>query len=199
MTTTTEHDLADDLDFEEAAPATDLPSEHAVDASMLTRLKAKRERIREERRLFLDVPGYGGEIVAEYRPLSWDTLNKIGTKAEKSKSDRKALMAHADTIATACVELHVQKPGDPSTRIPIGRMLEAGNAGFTWDGEPIRFDHQLARGFEFKATSARQAVFDLFNDEVAVTTHHNELAEWMQDTDVNDDEAFEGESSSTRS
>lgn len=192
---TTDHDT----EFEYAEPATDLPAEDAVDATMLTRLKAKRERIRVERRLFLDIPGYGGELVAEYRPLSWDTLNKIGTKAEKSKSDRKALMAHADTIATACVELHVQKAGDPSTRTSAGLMLQAGNPDFEWDGEPIRFDDQLARGFGFAVRSARQCVFDLFNDEVMVTTHHNELAEWMQTSETEDDDVFEGESSSTRS
>ena len=159
--------------------------------SLLEQLRTKREAIRRERRIILDIPGYGGTIAARYRPLSWDVLKDIGIKAEKSKHPKKELIAHADTIVRACEELYARRPEDPKrTLIPLSEVLGT--------DAPVTFaTAELAAAFGFTANSSRQAVFGLINDEVAVTAHHNELAEWMQDADAEDDEVFVGESGGT--
>lgn len=159
--------------------------------TLLEQLRAKREGIRRERRIILDIPGYGGTIAARYRPLSWEVLKDIGQKAEKSKHPKKELVAHADTIARACEELYARRPEDPRrTLIPLSEVLGT-------DG-PVTFaSAELPGAFGFSSTSTRQAVFGLINDELAITAHHNELAEWMQDADSEDDEVFVGESGGT--
>lgn len=158
---------------------------------LIGRLREKRRNIRKTRTLTLDVPGYGGEIVARYKALPWEVLKRIGEKAEKLKHPKKELIAHADTIAMACTGLFWREPGSTKL-VPLGVVLRSESPDLTFADAAV-----LADAFDFRAKNAREAVFGMINDEILVTAHHNEVAEWMQSAEREDDETFVGESEST--
>src|SRR4051812_32253240 len=80
--------------------------------STLERLRAKRaEKAHEATPLELPIPGYDGELVCKYRPLTWGELKKIGEKVDKSKNPARELHAHCDTLILACEGFYVREEG----------------------------------------------------------------------------------------
>lgn len=161
---------------------------------LLGRLKQRRNEIRnrEGKHLTLDIPGYGGELVARYRGLDWETLKRLGEKGEKIKHFKKELIVFADTMAMACIGLYA-RPNGTGKLVPLGRVLGI-------EPEEMTFaDHKaLGEHFGFTASSARDAVFGVFNDEINLTMHHNDWGEWNQSSETEGDDLFTGESESTR-
>ncbi len=153
-------------------------------ASALSELRKKREAIGQERRLKLEIPGYDGELVAVYKPIEWDRLKKVADKAEKSGAHRKELNAQADTIALACVTILGRKEGTDEM-VPMHELYPA-----EFGDSPAVYDSRLAKALGFEADTARQCVLRLFNNDLAVTAHQNELGEWMQSSRIEDDESF---------
>lgn len=158
------------------------------DASARERFRAKRaEKNRHVEPLKLEIPGYEGELVCAYRPLTWGELKKIGEKVEKSRHPQRELHGHCDVLILACEGLYVRENGKDELLDP--------------DGEPIRYSDgdRLAEVLAFEPQpSARETVlkvFDLANTPgLAVTAQHNELAEWMQGANTEADEETSGES-----
>jgi hypothetical protein len=149
----------------------------SIESSALDRIKARREDLRKERHLELEVPGYGGELVVRYRPVPWDGLREIARKVDRSNHPRKELNGQVDTLIAACDEVLIRVEGDLQ---PIE------------DGQTTRFDG-LPDLLGYEATSARAAVFGLFNNDLAVVTAHNDLAEWMAGAEEEADEELLGE------
>ena len=153
--------------------------------SYLDRLRKRREQMVQSSQTAhrdIEVPGYPDDlkIVVRFRPLTWEVLKQIGQRVEKLRTARKELLGHADVLIRACDEILVRdkgelKPIDPS-------------------GEPTRFEVKLAEMLGFEAKSARDVVFGLYMNDIAVTAAHNELAEWMPQSNADINEDLQGES-----
>lgn len=153
--------------------------------TFLEQLREKRRRIATATDLKLEIPGFDGLLWAQYRRLEWDELKRIADKASKSKSPRKELLAHCDTLIAACEGILIQKDG----------KLEALNNAYPEFGdEPVVFDERLgaALGFEIDKTSpARSAVLKAFGGNgVAVTAQQVELVQWIESSRSDDDQDF---------
>jgi hypothetical protein len=185
---TEEPELAEDLDDPgvDAVPSDEV-RESRNGSSMLEGLRRAREEIAAEHTVTLPVPGYNGSMRIRYKYVEWVALMKIAEKVEKSKSPLRVLNAHCDTLIKACDEILAV---ESDVEVPMSEVLGL--------DEPVRFDGAgataLAEAFGFTANSARDVVRGLFNNDLAVTEQHNEVAEWMKDRNSEVDEDFLGKS-----
>ncbi len=165
---------------EEAIAAPGSRNSPAGAATPLDRIKGRLEELRQERHTEIDIPGYGGELVVRYRPVKWEALREIARRVEQSKSPRRELDGQASTLIDACQEVLIRVDGKLEPIDPA-------------EVHPVRFDQRLAALLDFEAESAREVLYGTFNNDLAVVTVHNELAEWMADADEEVNETFVGE------
>jgi hypothetical protein len=123
-------------------------------------------------------------LVGKYRRLSYNEIEKIARKVERSKHPQKSLMAQVDTIASALVEMCI--------RLPDGTIKSLGDIIPGQDPDlPVLYDNTLGEflGFDPEG-SARKAVLATFNNDLAIPGHHNELATWFQESAEAEDADF---------
>lgn len=163
---------------------------HQPGGSALDRLRARRVELQKDRTTILDIPGWQGMLVGQFRPVPWDDLKKIAKRAEKmSNNPRVELIAQTDTILAATDMLMVREDGE------LTPMHELDEVDYP---EPIRFDAKLAEILELgEVKSARNALWRVFNNDLAVTAFHNELMEWQRNADEEVDEEMLGEAKGT--
>ena len=152
------------------------PSESPLDA-----LRRQRQQIGEAKEVTLDIPGYDGKLAARYRKMDYDELREISRRFQKSKHPDKLLRLQCATIAAACVELLIRKDG----------VLEPMSNGFSPDGQPIRFDRRAGDVLGFEAESGIGAVLGVFNNDVAIPGHYDELTEWFEEGSAEEDADFQ--------
>lgn len=158
--------------------------------SVMERLKEKRNAIGAQTHIWMEIPGYDGELVGKFKRMRWEALADVAEQAEKSKVKRRQLNGHADVIATACEELLIRKvlAGGDVEDTPMHELFPD-DFGQT----PVRFDPRLAAWLELDldgTPTARKVVFGVFNNDLAVTAMHNDLGEWMQSSKSEEDQAF---------
>jgi hypothetical protein len=155
-----------------------------LSGTLLETLRDKRKAIGQDRRYSLEIPGYDGKLVAQYKVVPWDEMKRLADKLDKSQSPRKELLAQVDTLLMACVQILARDGGEDK---PLQEVFpEIGD-------EPIRFDERLAKvlGFEPDSGSpARSIVFKTFDNDIAITSHHQKVAEWMESSRSDDEKDF---------
>lgn len=153
--------------------------------TVLDVLKEKRERISEDDTVRKDVPGYGGFLVVEYKLLPYDLVSKLVNKAAKAKNPLHELAAQTDIIVQACKEFYVN-PEDSDELQPLN------TADSSFGDEPVVYDQRLATaaGLKGNLDSARKIAQALFNNDVALVSHSNEVIQWMRDTEKEGDADF---------
>jgi hypothetical protein len=158
-----------------------------ADKTMLDRLREKRSNLGAKRTVTIDVPGYDGELGVRYQWKPYEELARRGQALQKVKDPTKRdMLAAADTLIALCDEVVIQAESDP-------RADEKGWAPLTDEGDdPIKFDEYLADKLGYEATSAREAVFGLFNNDYAVLNQAMTLSVWLQDTTQEVDSDFSG-------
>lgn len=149
----------------------------------LARLRERREAIAQQRTTVIPVPGYGGELALVIKPIKWDDAKRIALRVEKSKSHRKELMAQADTVIAATESIVIRDP-DTGEVSP----LDPGADAITFASP------ELGAALGFQAGSAREAVFQVFNNDIAVASVSSEISEWSAASGDDADEEFLGES-----
>lgn len=165
------------------------------DGSVLGRLRERRAELAADHRLDLAIPGYGGELVARYRPLTAEEQRHLAAKVDRADhaSEAKAaavqMMVAVDTIVAACDEILVMQDGG---LVPLAAI--AGAEG------PVRFDEQLAEALGIDADTAREVVCGLFPRDRGgqvlpqpVNRHANEVAVWMARIGIDADAGLLGE------
>lgn len=186
-----------DLDMDDLTPVAEAEEDATVARNVVgdldnlaDSLKRQHQQLQGERTTMLDVPGYDG-LVAQYRPVPWTVLKFIGQKVERNKGDElRELKGHAATIAAACVELFGRTQS--GELVPLSKVL-----GLDY---PVQYGPELAEFLGFKAKTATQCVLKAIappgseGREYLVTTHHNELMEWMGEAKAEVDDDFMGES-----
>lgn len=158
----------------------------------LGRLRQLHKKLHEKRTIDIDVPGYEGELVVRYHGLDWNDVSKIMTRIQSMKPVRKGvtereLFAMIDTMIAACEEIFWR---DPETLKLSALDQDA----------PLRFDVRLYRLFMDgeEPTSAREAVRRLFNNDMALVSHHGELVEFLNGASEGAAEDLVGESQGQR-
>jgi len=179
------HDAMTDPALDEGAAPAEAPR------SLADELEADRKSMASERvPLELELPGYGSKLVAKYRVLDGDELEKLSERQRKMSlsHDKKAVLkSMCDTIIAACVGFFTTRDGD---LVPLeDAMPELGVEG------PIRYDRNLARALRIEMDenpTARSILVDAFgngeNVELLILAHYRDLDQWMGAANVTDDQ-----------
>jgi hypothetical protein len=165
-------------------PGLPTPGESPELARGLSLLEQARKR-REEREshLFVDVPSWEGELVAEYRILNPDELDAIADNAaRKIKSgERDSVFADLDLIAKANVALYMRDP-DSGDRVPLEDEL--GKIGFGRAAQVLGLQEELntvVKTIKYMMGERRDDGSGWQVNPTAITMHANRIARWMRD------------------
>lgn len=146
--------------------------------------EAEQRRAARPNHLFLDIPTWDGDLVAEYKVVMKSELKVMASRAlRRSRQDGEADPAQndLDLILSACVGLHAfdRETGE---RVPIED--EYGHVGYD------RIMHTLGKADQVQ--SASEAVKYLMGDRtedgawvenmVAISMHGDKIGRWMRDT-----------------
>jgi hypothetical protein len=150
--------------------------------------EAEKRRQEREHTLFLDVPSWDGDLIAEYRVVPPDDIRRIAEAAlRRSRNGNRSEVASNDVlvIATACVGLYVKNP-ENDERVPIED-----------DFGHVRYDriaHVLGKQDEIKSSS--EAIRYLMGERtkeggwteniMAISIHANAIGKWMRDPSRSD-------------
>jgi hypothetical protein len=172
----------EDVDDEVASPA--------KPTNQLERLKELRRKRGEERRpLDLAIPGYEDQLIARYRVLDHDKVEKLKRRVRKmvqAQDDDAELKGAMDTIAAACVGMFVrQEDGSLKPMNECPSDLELGD-------EPIRYDERLAEVLGIDSEGkVRTLIFQMFGEEgLIIENHFQRIDAWMSGVNEDDDEDF---------
>jgi hypothetical protein len=153
-------------------PHVDDTAQAAPTSSILGQLTARRAALVAERPpLDLEIPGYGGDLVARYQFVPFERMGRIGLDLEKVK-DKTAQVrfAAADTLIACCREIMVQVDGEV---VPL-----ADEAGLH---HPVQFDEALSEILALDVSRARDVVFAVFGNDYAVIEQAGTVSDWLRD------------------
>jgi hypothetical protein len=141
-----------------------------VEQSFIDQLRARRTAIAAETSKEFDIPGYDGMLKATYRRLGYEEVMKIARRAIKSELPMQELGAQADFLIRACTSIDAE-----------GKHLAAG------------YNAELAAFFGIDTKRARDCLFHVFGNELAVVAHQTAVLRWMQAGESDISEEFQGE------
>jgi hypothetical protein len=164
-------------------------TEEAKGISLLREAEHRREESSDS--LFLDVPSWGGDLVAEYRVVDRPRLEKMARKimqeARGGTNSTARTAADTDLILAANVGIYARDPdGDPDgpdgARVPL--IVAGSTATYGTVNEILKKDQYIK--------SARSAVLYMFakpqskdgppgDAGVAISAHALTVARWMRD------------------
>jgi len=158
---------------------------------LMGQLRGMHSAIVEQREHDLDIPGYGGRLVARYRRLEYEEVTKIGQRTRRMRDDHNpmaTLFGQCDVLATALVNVYLRKdPKNPDELEPLSQ-------GFTFLGEGVVGWDGVAKLVLKDGTEppkdARAAIRSVFANDLAIPAHQAELAAWMQEARLEDEEDF---------
>lgn len=147
---------------------------------------AEQRRVEREHTLFLDVPSWDGELIAEYRVLPPDRLRKLAESVMRRSRLKNGDASPADNdiavIVAASVGLYVLDP-DSGQRVPVED--EFGHVGYD------RIALVLGKEGEIKsnADAVRYLMAERAPDGeggwteniMAMSLHAQSIARWMRD------------------
>jgi hypothetical protein len=177
-------DVPQDPAEEFETPPTPVPPEKAV--SQLDRLKERRRKAREDREpLELDIPGYGGELVAKYRVLDYDELEKLeekGLKMARAQEGEVKMKITIDTIAKACVGIFLRE-GD--------NLRPLNEVDSKFGDEPVCYDERLAGAVGVDhGRKVRTLIREMFPTDLSIFSHLDRISNWMEGVNDADDQDF---------
>lgn len=142
--------------------------------SLIEQINARRAERLQDETLRLAIPTWDGEVMAKYRVLEIEDVEKLQRTRQMEKDKRKAKKVDSDFISKACVGVFAV-------------------TGYDDDGEPIL--ERISRGFDKALAEAlgktgletsRQVIDHMFNgNDIAISAHALRIGNWMQDTSQN--------------
>jgi hypothetical protein len=149
--------------------------------SILTELRAKREELRGDHTVDLEVPGYQGLLWVRYGTIPLKEAELLGKEVMKEQKDMRTLLGAVDTLIAACRGVYV-KSGDELVSID------------TTQDVPVLFDQRLADLLDFQSSGgARGVVRGTFSNDYAIVQQSIVLSRWMQNTSLDVSEVNLGE------
>lgn len=144
------------------------PSEHVDgDSPLQARIAQRRKVLQSQRTLTIDVPGYEGILMAEYRVLPWQTIRKNVDRHQRQRDEGlRELYIAADGLMMACENLYeIKPPNDTKVALDVVWGIAAAN----------KLGIELEPG-----TTARQALLAIFEVDSRIVGHYSELVSWQQ-------------------
>lgn len=164
------------------APTDPTPAPKPV-SSQLARLRQKRQKAGRKRKpLRLDVPNYGGELVAEYRDLELGELLEINAQIEESAGDRTGPQLMEYVAVESALKVIIRACKGLFTREPDGSLLPLNEDPEIAEEEPIGFDVRLAKALEIEAETAKEVVRSVIGDEKSIVHLGSQIKEWTEST-----------------
>lgn len=155
------------------------------DAQSLSLLQAAaKKRQKRQRSLFLDVPSWGGDLVAEYRVVPPEEMRRVAeTATRRMRNNGQAKPAEGDVavIAAACVGLYLKDP-ETGERIPIEDQY--GHVGYDRMAAVLGKDDKIKSVSETirYLTAERGDNDDEWVENImAISLHANAIGRWMRD------------------
>lgn len=167
------------------APGVDSDNARVADASegsILDTIRKKRKAMSKERRKLIDIPGYDGVLVAEYRPLPYEQMRKLLDRAAGAKDSQAELNAVTDVLVQSCVQI--------LTRTEDGKLEPLNEAVPEFGDDPVRYDLRLAQAAEVQGERARLICQNVFDNDLALVDHNNDLIVWMKSSAREEDADF---------
>lgn len=171
----------------------DTPDQAPLAGSPLAALRERRESLRRDRHLDLEVPGWDGLLVARYGPPEPGAMTRYAEQATilaRENRDDAALVASTDILVGLCREILTR--GDDGDLVSLAEL-----AG---ESDAIRYDERLAEHLGYEATSAREVVWGVFPQhpdgralDYVVQAHANEVVSWLSRVDEEADDVLAGE------
>jgi hypothetical protein len=145
--------------------------------------QAKRRREQRESHLFIDVPSWDGELVAEYKVLGSKELDIIAENAARKfkAGDKDTLHADLDVIAKANVALHMIDP-ESGDRVPLED--ENGVVGFNRAAHVLGMVGELdsvTKTIKYLMGERKEDGSGWRENPTAITMHAQRIARWMRD------------------
>lgn len=173
-----------DLEGDDVVDDEDLDGLSGDALTVMQQLRDQREELKSgDHILDLDIPGYNGMLVARYKPVRFEIIEKLTRRAQKEAKRFNIsmnLLASTDTLIEACDQIMLRVNGE-LTPIPTG------------SGLPVRFDSRLSEAMGFEAEEAREVVAGVFGNEFGVITHNVQYSTWLRDVTKEVDENLLGE------
>lgn len=160
-----------------------------MSASLIERAQAnRRTRAAKRKPLDLDVPGYGGVLVARYGALEWEDAHRI--LASEEESARATLEDNLDTVVKGCRALMLRGEDGKLVSLADEKRREGDTALV---GE-VRYDEVALEALGLTVPGepdAHKAVLAIFAEanspELAVALHAGAIGAWMHGADQEDD------------
>jgi hypothetical protein len=158
-----------------------------VQRNIMDQLRAVRDEQTAGVTCYIAVPGYRGQLKAEYGVLPTKEMSNMGRKVERQFKDAadRQLNGLIDILISACEGLfYVEEDGSLTA-------LDPDNSGV-----PLTYtDNRTADFFKLgEVTSARGCLMGVFlNNEPSILAHGLKLSRWYEDTSKEVDESFLGE------
>lgn len=163
----------------------------ALPKSAFDKLKAAHTEAILDTTTEMDVPTFGGKLVARHRALDYDETEAIARAVALSKHPKKVLLGMVDTIIKSTEELLWREDPLEEATVPLAAELAKMTGR---DEEPVRFEERLAHALDIDARSARAVVLEAFGKEMAVVSYYADLTRWMEQGRREVSDEFEGES-----
>jgi|SRR6188768_1313726 hypothetical protein len=154
------------------------PEEHddeqapGADQSFMDKLRARRTAIANETTKVFDVPGYDGLLQATYKRMEYKDVMAIVRRVQSTDKSQEVLNAHADLIIRAVTS------------------IDAVDGSHISDG----YDITLAGYFGIVSERAREILSHVIANDLAMAAHSNQVLAWMQSSQPEIAEEFQGES-----
>jgi|SRR5215207_3594762 len=160
------------IEDETATEATD-----AEVGSVLSRLRELKQEQTEATTKKLELPGFRGELLAEYAPLPWDIVRQLAMRGERGKRNPQiAPIVAADGLANA-VQGFIYRDNTTGEETPV-----------SIHGEPIeRYDKALAQALGIEGETTREIVRAVFPDDFALVAHYGAFMEWQAERSDEDE------------
>jgi hypothetical protein len=146
--------------------------------SIMDQLRKAREEVLAADTLDLDVPHYRGKLVARYRVLSNEEIEKMSKRVRRQfrgdKEQAHMVLAMAqDGLIESCTGLYFRDDNGDLQQL-------------TADGAPMVYDVNLANFLQLgELDSARQVVLEVFggpDKDMSLVDHYIRVVKWMRDT-----------------
>lgn len=154
------------------------PAEVERDGSPLSTLRDRYKALQSPHTKDIDVPGYGGALVARYKPISEDVYKALPKKVARLPEEERRLASMIDVLIEACDSLWerhadgtlgpLRPEDDPDTPVRYGDDRLAQTLGF----EPSR----TTRGNVRKVFTVDGEV-----NAGAIQDHYIEVDAWISD------------------
>jgi hypothetical protein len=148
---------------------------------------AKKKRAERENHLFLDVPSWDGDMVAEYRVLSGKEIDQIAEQAARRMKSKTGdpLQSDLDLIARANLGLYMVDP-ESGDRVPLED--DYGVVGYSRVAAKLGMEEELdsnAKVIKYLTGERKEDGSGWQENQTAVTMHANSIARWMRDPSKN--------------